>query len=115
MLFKHNGKKYEKEDLLREIYENHLNKKEQIAGLIDAITPHMKSLADIVNVLPEVTKLTQVGVTNDDMLLKMINILSKGEKKTSSDDLGFSISDEERKQLLDIASRVSDSVPKAAQ
>lgn len=113
MLFKHNGKKYEKEDLLREIYENHLNKKEQIAGLIEAITPHMKSLADIVNVLPEVTKLTQVGVANDDMLLKMINILSKSEKK-SSDDLGFSISDDERKQLLDIASRVNDSVPKAA-
>lgn len=91
------------EDLYREIYINSVEKRTQIKSTFDTVSNLIKDLPSAVNLLPEVTKLQQVAVNNDDQLIKLAAIIAKTVAKlpasTSSND-GYELTDEERQQLF---------------
>lgn len=104
-LFKVGNKDYELEDLFKDIYNNSVNRKDKLEQTLEVVKPFITDVRSALQLLPEITKLQQVSVNNDDHLLKLASIVTKGlnSKKSKDDDDGFGISDEERKELLALA------------
>ena len=104
-LFKVANKDYELEDLFKDIYNNSIDRKIKLEQTLDTIKPFVTDVRSALQLLPEITKLQQVSVNNDDHLLKLASIAMKSlnpkASKTETDEFG--ISDEERKELLALA------------
>lgn len=72
------------EDLYKEIYDNSVNTKKQIKELIGGVKKQLEeegSLAATVNLSPVLVEYLEVGVKADDHLLKLANIIQRGETK----------------------------------
>lgn len=108
-LFKVGNRNIEFEDLLKEIYMNSADRREKINSTFKTVSDFIKDLPSAVNLLPEVTKLQQVGVSNDDALIKLALVISKQMSKKSDDDTGdFVLTAAERKQLDDLARQTTE-------
>ena len=87
-------------DLLEEIYDNQKRKEKQISGLIGELRPLIQDTGDATLVVPLIKEYMEIGVKNDDLLIKMAALAQRAMNADSSD-AGFGISDEEKQQLLD--------------
>lgn len=88
-------------DLLQEIYENQKKKEKQISTLIKELQPLVENIGDATLIVPLIAEYLDIGVRNDDMLIKMANIVQKflsAKSESGSDSL--TISQEEKDQLL---------------
>ena len=95
---KFNGKKFQ--DLLEEIYDNQKKKESQISSLIKELKPLIQDIGDATLIVPLIKEYMELGIKNDDALVKVATILQRifqNEGKVGED---FSISDEEKEQLL---------------
>ena len=94
-LFK--GKKVS--DVLEEIYNNSKKKDKQITALINQLKEHVNDLGDATVVVPMIKEYLEVGVKNDDALIKMVNLVQRMTNSApgSSD---FDLSAEELQLLL---------------
>jgi len=91
-------KKYS--DILSEIYDNQQQKKAQISALIAELKPLIEDIGDATLVVPLIKEYMELGVKNDDILVKMAALVQRSlATPTNEDTLG--ISDEEKQQLLD--------------
>jgi hypothetical protein len=89
--------------LSKDIIKNSENKKEQIDVLISELRSLIKSINDAVIIVPLMKDYYDVGIKNDEQLVKLAAIVqrlvARGE---SSEDGGATLlTDEERKQLMD--------------
>ena len=92
------GKKYS--DILEEIYNNQKKKEAQISALIAELKPLIEDIGDATLVVPLIKEYMELGVKNDDILVKMVALVQRSlATPTTEDSLG--ISDEEKQQLLD--------------
>ena len=82
-------------DLLKEIYDNSTKKEKQINSLIQELRPLVKNIGDATVIVPLIKEYLDVGVKNDDHLIKMAAM-----SRTESDGGEFQLTDEERQQLL---------------
>ena len=82
-------------DLLKEIYDNSTKKEKQINSLIQELRPLVKNIGDATVIVPLIKEYLDVGVKNDDHLIKM-----RAMSRTESDGGEFQLTDEERQQLL---------------
>ena len=90
-------KKYS--DILEEIYDNQQQKKAQIIALIAELKPLIEDIGDATLVVPLIKEYMDLGVKNDDILVKMAALVQRSLAiPTTEDSLG--ISDEEKQQLL---------------
>src|SRR5210317_1208395 len=96
LIFK--DKKYA--DLLEEIYDNQKRKERQISGLIGELQPLIQDTGDATIIVPLIKEYMEIGVKNDDQLVKVATILQRIFQNQDSGAEGFGISDEEREQLL---------------
>jgi hypothetical protein len=93
-------KKKKFSDLLEEIYNNQKSKQEQISSLIKELTPLINDVGEATLVVPLIKEYMEIGVKNDEQLIKMATIIQRIFNNNNIGEDGFSISDDEKKQLL---------------
>ena len=88
-------------DLSQEIYENNKLKKTQIDLLIQEVHGYIQGIEDIAIVGPIIKELMDVGIKNDDNLVKLATLYQRIMSKQPIDesDVGL-LSDEEKEQLM---------------
>ena len=88
-------------DLSKEIYENNKLKKTQIDLLIQEVHGYIQGIEDIAIVGPIIKELMDVGIKNDDNLVKLATLYQRIMSKQTVDesDVGF-LSEEEKEQLM---------------
>ena len=88
-------------DLSEEIYENTKLKKTQIDLLIQEVHGYIQGIEDIAVVGPIIKELMDVGIRNDDNLVKLATIFQRIMSKQTIDDSGAALlSEEEKEQLM---------------
>ena len=93
------GKKFS--DLLKEIHTNSKKKEKQINSLIAQLQPLVKNITDATILVPLIKDYLDVGIKNDDQLVKMASIIQRAMNRTESEGGDFNLSEDEKKQLLD--------------
>ena len=89
-------------DLSQEIYENTKLKKTQIDLLIQEVHSYIQGIEDIAIVGPILKELFDVGVKNDDNLLKLATVIQRimNKQLDLTEDTSL-LSDEEKQELMD--------------
>ena len=88
-------------DLSEEIYENTKLKKTQIDLLIQEVHGYIQGIEDIAIVGPIIKELMDVGIRNDDNLVKLATIYQRiMSKQTIDDGSAALLSEEEKEQLM---------------
>ena len=87
-------------DLSQEIYENSKLKKTQIDLLIQEVHGYIQGIEDIAIVGPIIKELMDVGIKNDDNLVKLATLYQRLISKQSIDDSDVSLLTEEEKEQL---------------
>ena len=89
-------------DLSQEIYENSKLKKTQIELLVQEVHGYIQGIEDIAVVGPILKELLDVGVKNDDNLLKLATVFQRIMAKAGNNDDDISLlTDDEKQQLMD--------------
>jgi hypothetical protein len=89
--------------LVRDIYNNSSHKKDQINQLIKDLHGMIKDVGGATVVAPMIKDYLDVGIKNDDQLVKLSAVLQRvinGGKSADEASGGFGLSDEEKEQLL---------------
>ena len=89
-------------DLFSEIYDNSKKKDKQISALISELKPLIEDVGDATLVVPMIKEYLEIGVKNDDQLIKIATIVQRLEtslQKGSSSD-GDWFDSEELQALL---------------
>ena len=86
-------------DILSEIYDNQTEKKKQISGLISELKPLISDIGDATLIVPLIKEYLEIGVRNDEQLIKMATIVQRVVNNSSGDD-GLGISEAEKDELL---------------
>ena len=94
-------------DLLKEIHTNSKKKEKQINSLIAQLHPLVKNITDATILVPLIKDYLDVGIKNDDQLVKMAGIIQRAMTRTENEGTDFSLSEDEKKQLLDTVKQVS--------
>ena len=92
-------------DLFKEIYINHNKKSEQINTLISELRPLVENIGDATLVVPLIKFYLDVGVKNDDLLVKMTQIAQRSIG-SSENEGGLGLSEEEKNQLIQEAKKL---------
>ena len=88
-------------DLSKEIYENNKLKKTQIDLLIQEVHGYIQGIEDIAIVGPIIKELMDVGIKNDDNLVKLATLYQRIMSKQPIDDSDVGLlSEEEKEQLM---------------
>jgi len=97
--------------LLEDIYKNRNEKDEQIKILIEDIRPLVKSMSDATILVPLLKEYIEVGVKNDEHLVKMAAIVQRALARSTgpgAEDSEFKLSDEEKESLLKLYTDAED-------
>ena len=87
-------------DLLEEIYNNQKRREAQVTALISELKPMVSDIGDATLIVPLIKEYMEIGVKNDDALIKMATLVQRA-LNNNSEDGGLGISDEEKAQLLE--------------
>jgi hypothetical protein len=87
-------------DILEEIYNNQKKKEKQISALISELKPLVNEIGDATLIVPLIKEYLEISVKNDEQLIKMATIIQRIMSNNANVDGGFSISEEEKAQLL---------------
>ena len=87
-------------DLLEEIYNNQKRREAQVTALISELKPMVSDIGDATLIVPLIKEYMEIGVKNDDALIKMATLVQRALNSTCEDG-GLGISDEEKAQLLE--------------
>lgn len=87
------------EDILSEIYDNQKTKSRQISSLIAELKPLITSIGDATLLVPLIKEYLDIGVKNDDQLIKLASLIQKIGSESEGDDYG--ISDAEKEKLIE--------------
>ena len=85
-------------DILSEIYDNQKKKEQQITGLISELKPLVSDIGDATLIVPLIKDYLELGVRNDEQLIKMSTIIQRAVNNDTGDGLG--ISDAEKEELM---------------
>ena len=87
-------------DLLKEVYKNQKTKSEQINSLIGELKPLVNDIGDATLVVPLIKEYMDLGIKNDDILIKALGIIQKIVSTSSSSETNSTLTEEEKTQLL---------------
>jgi hypothetical protein len=94
-------------DLCKEIIDRSQSKKDQLDTLVSDVRTHIKTANDVAVFLPRVKELLEVGIKNDEQIIKLTAILQKLQStqlETTGGEDGM-LSEEEKEQLLKAAAK----------
>jgi bifunctional N-acetylglucosamine-1-phosphate-uridyltransferase/glucosamine-1-phosphate-acetyltransferase GlmU-like protein len=97
-------------DLLEEIYNNQKKKERQITTLVNELKPMVKEIGDATLLVPLIKECLEIGVKNDEQLIKMATIIQRCISNSSNVEGGFTISEEEKTQLLNDINKLNDNI-----
>jgi hypothetical protein len=86
-------------DILSEIYDNQKRKEKQITGLISELKPLINDIGDATLIVPLIKEYMEIGVKNDEQLIKMSTIIQRVLNNSSGEE-SLGITEEEKQQLL---------------
>ena len=86
-------------DILEEIYNNQNKKSKQISGLISELKPLISDIGDATLIVPLIKEYMDIGVRNDEQLIKMATIVQRALNNSTSEDT-MGITEEEKNQLM---------------
>jgi hypothetical protein len=86
-------------DILGEIYDNQKKKESQITGLISELKPLVKDIGDATLIVPLIKEYLEIGVRNDEQLIKMATIIQRVVNNQSDVD-SSGITEAEKDELL---------------
>ena len=86
-------------DLLEEIYNNQKRRDAQVVALISELKPLVQEIGDATLIVPLIKEYMEIGVKNDEALIKMATIVQRALQNVDEDG-GFGISEDEKDQLL---------------
>ena len=87
-------------DLLEEIYNNQKRREAQVTALISELKPMVSDIGDATLIVPLIKEYMEIGVKNDDALIKMATLVQRA-LNSSNEDGSLGISEEEKAQLLE--------------
>lgn len=87
-------------DLFQEIYNNQKKKDTQITSLINELKPLVTDIGDATLIVPLIKEYLDMGIKNDDILIKLAQIASKLEQAIKDNNGSFNLSEEEKDNLL---------------
>lgn len=93
-------------NLCKDIVRNSEDKKNQVDILISDLRSMIKSANDAMMIVPLLKDYYDVGIRNDEQLIKLAAIIQRiisGKTAALAGDDGILLSEEEKKQLLDAA------------
>jgi hypothetical protein len=92
-------KKKKFSDILSEIYDNQKKKETQISGLISELKPLINDIGDATLIVPLIKEYMEIGIRNDEQLIKMATIVQRAINNSSSED-SLGITDAEKEELM---------------
>ena len=101
-------KKKKFSDILSEIYDNQKKKESQISGFISELKPLINDIGDATLIVPLIKEYMEIGVRNDEQLIKMATIIQRVVNNSSSEEVG-GITEEEKAQLMAELDKLTDS------
>ena len=93
-------KKKKFSDILNEIYDNQKQKSTQISGLIAELKPLINDIVDATLIVPLIKEYMEIGVRNDEQLIKMATIVQRALNNSGGED-SLGITEEEKQELLE--------------
>jgi len=87
-------------DILSEIYDNQKKKESQISALIQELKPLINDIGDATLIVPLIKEYMDLGIKNDEQLIKMSTIIQRALNNTESAE-DFGLSEDEKKQLFE--------------
>jgi hypothetical protein len=93
------------EDLLKKIYTNSEEKNNNITATAQKVISLVKTLSDMVVMMPILVDMQKTSIQNDDLLVKMAAIVQRSQNAKAKD-AGLDdslISEEDRKMLMEAA------------
>ena len=87
-------------DILQEIHENQNTRGAQIIGLISELKPLIEDIGDATLIVPLIKEYMELGIKNDEQLIKMSTIIQRALSSNKSEEEGFGMTEDEKKQLL---------------
>jgi len=94
-------------DVFKEIYNNSKKKDKQINSLIAELKPLIQNIGDAPVVVPLIKEYLEIGVKNDEHLIKMMAVIQRISNNATSGGGDSLLTDEELKQLQSIAEEVA--------
>jgi hypothetical protein len=94
-------------DVFKEIYSNSKKKDKQINSLIAELKPLIQNIGDAPVVVPLIKEYLEVSVKNDEHLIKMMAVIQRLNNSSTSGGGDALLTDEELKQLQQIAEEVA--------
>jgi hypothetical protein len=76
-------------DVLKEIYDNSRSKSKQVNALIGELKPLVENIGDATLVVPMIKEYLEVGVKNDEHLIKMVALVQRLESGGGKDTADF--------------------------
>ena len=92
-------KKKKFSDILSEIYDNQKKKEAQITGLISELKPLVQDIGDETLIVPLIKEYMEIGIRNDEQLIKMATIVQRVLNNSSNED-SLGITEEEKQELI---------------
>ena len=86
-------------NILEEIYNNQKKKEKQISGLISELKPLISDIGDATLIVPLIKEYMDIGVRNDEQLIKMATIVQRALNNKSGED-AMGITEEEKAELM---------------
>ena len=99
-------------DIFQEIYQNQKKKEKQISALIEELKPLIDDIGDATLVVPLIKEYLEIGVKNDEQLIKMATIIQRclSNDNSGGGEGGLLISDEEKAQLLGEINKIQENL-----
>ena len=94
-------------DVFKEIYTNSKKKDKQVNSLIAELKPLIQNIGDAPVVVPLIKEYLEIGVKNDEHLIKMMAVIQRLQNNSNSGNGDSLLTDEELKQLQQIAEEVA--------
>ena len=94
--------------LAEDIYKTSKKKETQISLLITELKPLIQNIGDATIIVPLIKDYLEIGVKNDELIVKLTAVVQRMiANNGSGNESDFSITEEEKKQLLDTLEEVT--------
>jgi hypothetical protein len=88
-------------DLFGEIYDNSRDTRSQVQGLIRELKPLIENIGDATLIVPMIKEYMEIGVKNDDALIKMATIIQRIVSAEAKGEAGSDFDFSDLQDLLD--------------
>ena len=88
-------------DLFGEIYDNSKETKSQVKALIGELKPLIENIGDATLIVPMIKEYMEIGVKNDEHLIKLATVIQRIESAQAKGDSGNEFDFSDLQDLLD--------------